>query len=301
VKYKQKIMFENELSNIALVEKYKDYIIKKVKAIVQSSFDFDIVLRVKIADIEGTENYVNKETTCGYSTWIKDGNYLVCFSSESLERIEWDNGLDIAIAIYHELGHIYDMYHVMNNKYYKINPLMFKQTNINDYIIQQGWNFWTEFFAYYFTFKEFKNLHDYPTFHQLLIAYQHLIEQYNYLESKLDDKTKEIKNLADKHIEETEQFIYALAKYLAGSIMGKPRYYKVKVTKENKKAVGELNRIVERLYRLIIKLFTNTHGKGMVTKLWNLGEYLIRTFYVKYNIIPEKIRGHIVLVHYKND
>ena len=301
MKYKQEIIFENESANTALVEKYKDDIIKHVKAIVECSFDFDIVLRVKIKDIETKENYVNKETICGYSTWRKDGSYVVCFNSESLERIEWDNGLDIAIAICHELGHIYDMYHVINNKYYKINPLICKQTNINDYIIQQGWNFWTEFFAYYFTFKEFKNLHDYPTFHQLLIGYQHLIEQYKFLEPRLDNKTKNIKDLADKHIEEIEQFVYALAKYLAGSIIGKPRYYKVKVTKENKKAVGELNRIIERLYRHLIKMFINTHGKGMATKLWNIGDYLIRTFYVNYNIIPEKMKGRIVLVHYKND
>ncbi len=301
MKYKQEIIFENESANTAFVEKYKDDIIKHVKAIVENSFDFDIVLIVRIKDIETKENYVNKETICGYSTWRKDGSYVVCLSSESLERIRWDNGLDIAIAICHELGHIYDMYHVMNNKYYKINPLMCKQTNINDYIIQQGWNFWTEFFAYYFTFKEFKNLHDYPTFHQLLIGYQHLLEQYKFLEPRLDDKTKKIKDLADKHIEEIKLFIYALAKYLAGSIMGKPKYYKVKVTKENKKTVSELNKIMERLYGLIIKMFTNTHGKGMATKLWKIGDYLIRTFYVKYNIFPEKLKGHIVLAYYMND
>ena len=301
MKYKQKIIFENESANTALVEKYKDDILKHVKAIVENSFEFDIVLIVRITDIETKENYVNKETTCGYSTWRKDGSYVVCFNSESLERIEWDNGLDIAIAIRHELGHIYDMYHVMNNKYYKINPLKLRQKDINDYVIQQGWDFWTEFSAYYFTFEEFKGLHNYPTFHQLLIGYQHLIEQYKYLEPRLDDKTNEIKNLADKHIEEIKQFIYALAKYLAGSIMGKPRYYKVKITKDNKKIVDELDKIIERLYGLTVKMFTNTHGKGMATKLWNLGNYLIRAFYVKCNIIPEKMKGYIVLVYYKND
>lgn len=301
MKYKQEIIFENESANTTLVEKYKNAIIEQVTGIVENSFDFDIVLVIGIKDIEKSENYVNKETTCGYSTWRKDGRYEVCFSSELLERIERDNGLEIAIAICHELGHVYDMYHVMNNKYYKINPLMSKQTNMNDYIVQQGWNFWTEFFAYYFTFQEFKGLHDYPTFHQLLIGYQHLIEQYEYLEPKLDDKTEEIKNLADKHIDEIKQFIYALAKYLAGSIMGKPRYYKVKVNKENRKLVVELNRIVGSLYRLITKLFTNTYGKGMATKLWNIGDYLIRKFYVKYNISPEKMKGHIVLAYYKND
>lgn len=301
MKYRQEIIFENKSINTSLVKKYKDCIIKKVKNIVEFSFDFDIVLRVRINDIEKTENYVNKETTCGYSTWKKDGSYLVCFSSESLERIEQDGGLDISIAICHELSHIYDLYHVMNNKYYKINPLILRQKNINDYIIQQGWNIWTEFFAYYFTFKEFKKFHDYPTFHQILIGYKHLIEQYKYLESRLDNKTKDIKNLADKHIEEIKQFLYAVAKYIAGSMVGNPRYYKVKVTNENKKIISELNNIIERLYKLIIKMFTNTHGKGMATKLWNLGDYLIRTFYVKYNIFPEKMKDQIVLVFYKKD
>lgn len=301
MKYKQKIIFENESSNITLVEKYKNDVIEQVKNIVECSFDFDIVLKIKIIDFEIKENFVNKETICGYSTWKKDGSYLVCFSSESLARIERDNGLDIAISICHELGHIYDLYHILNNKYYKINPLVLRQKDIDDYIIQQGWNLWTEFFAYYFTFKEFKGLHNYPTFHQLLIGYQHLIEQYKYLEPRLDDKTKEIKDLADKHIKETEQFMYALAKYLAGNIMGKPRHYKIKVTNKNKKQAKELCKIIERIYSLVLKMFTNTHGKGMTTKLWNLGEYLIRTFYVKYDIFPKKMKGHIVLVYYKKD
>ena len=56
-----------------------------------------------------------------------------------------------------------------------------------------------------------------------------------------------------------------------------------------------------RVLGLIIKMFTNTHGKGMATKLWGIGYYLIRTFYVKYNIFPEKMKGRIVLVYYKND
>ena len=301
MKYKQKIIFENESSNITLVEKYKNDVIEQVKNIVECSFDFDIVLKIKIIDFEIKENFVNKETICGYSTWKKDRSYLVCFSSESLARIERDNGLDIAISICHELGHIYDLYHILNNKYYKINPLVLRQKDIDDYIIQQGWNLWTEFFAYYFTFKEFKELHNYPTFHQLLIGYQHLIEQYKYLEPRLDDKTKEIKDLADKHIKEIEQFMYALAKYLAGNIMGKPRHYKIKVTNENKRQAKELCKIIERIYSLVLKMFTNTHGKGMTTKLWNLGEYLIRTFYVKYDIFPKKMKGHIVLVYYKKD
>lgn len=301
MKYKQKIIFENKSTDIALVEQYKTDIIEMVKDIVDACFDFDIVLRVMINDFEKKENYVNKETTCGYSTWKKDGSYLVCFSSESLKRIEQDGGLDIAISIYHELGHIYDFYHVMNNKYYKINPLIIRQKNMNNYIIQQGWNFWTEFFAYYFTFKKFKGLHNYPTFHQILIGYQHLKEQYEYLAPKLDNPNAKIENLANKHITETEQFIYALAKYLTGSIMGKPRYYQIKVTKKNKKLVNELGKIIDRLYNLILKMFINTHGKGMATKLWNLGDYLIRTFYVKYNIFPEKRKGYIVLVYYKNN
>ena len=110
MKYKHKIIFENESTNIELVEKYKDYIIDEVKNIMESNFDFDIVLKIRIIDFEKKENYVNKETTCGYSSWRKDGSYLVCFSSESLARIERDGGLDIDISIYHELSHIYDIY-----------------------------------------------------------------------------------------------------------------------------------------------------------------------------------------------
>lgn len=39
MKYKQEIIFENESTKTALVEKYKDDIIEDVKSIVESSFD----------------------------------------------------------------------------------------------------------------------------------------------------------------------------------------------------------------------------------------------------------------------
>ena len=258
MKYKQNIIFENESTKTELVDKYKDDIIEKIRYLIEANFDFNITLIVKIVDIQLSQNYVNKETTCGYSSWQKNGNFIVCFGIESLERVERDNGLDIAISIYHELGHVYDMYHVMHNKYYKINPLYKRQRNLNNYIIQQGWNFWTEFYAYFCTFKEFGGLHNYPTFYQIVRGYEQLTKQYKILEQKLDDKTKEKEDLAKKQVESTEQFIYALAKHLAGCVMGKPRYYKMKVNNKNEKLVKLIEKISLKTYKLISKIFSNT-------------------------------------------
>ena len=301
MKFNHKITFENESSKNELVEKYRDDLIEYIKDLLDGSFDFDIKLHVTIRDIEIKTNFVNNETDSGYATMNKDGSFLIVLGTESLERIPYDEGLDAAISIFHELGHIYDLHHVLNNKYYKINPLITRQKYMDDYIIQQGWTFWTEFFAYYFTFDKYKGLHDYPTFHQLLVSYKKLIKNYNKLQTKLTENTKEVKDLVEQHINKIKQFTYALAKYITGSIVGKQRYYSVKVNPKNKKFVIEIDKILNRLTKLALKLTINTYGKGMARKLWNIGDYILRTFYVKYNIIPIKRNGYIVLACYKKD
>lgn len=296
-KYKQEIIFSNESNKNKLVEKNKSLIIDRIKSFMDCHFDFNLKLHVIIKDFNSEINYVNKETDCGYSTWKKDGSFVICLSTESLRRIKYDQGLDLDTSIYHELCHIYDFYHVMNNKHYKINPLYLKQKNIKNYVIREGWNFWTEFFAYYFTFREFKEFHNYPTTHQIVVAYQKLIKQNNIIHTKIKEQEYGIQELCNKHIEDINQFKYALAKHLAGCIMGKRKYYKIKITEKNEKYVKEINKITQRLLKLISELIINTYGKGMARKLFNLGHYIIKTFYVKYDIIPIKHKGYIALAY----
>ena len=299
-KYNHIIVFEDKTTKPELVDKYKDKIVGRVQRIIDETFDFDISLILRVVEIDTSKaNYVNHEIMSGYTTMDKKGRFIICFGIESLERFEHDGGLDIAISITHELGHVYDMYNILNNNYYSYNPLLAKQKKFEDFIIQIGWDFWTEFFAYYFTFKEFKELHNYPSFHQIVVGYQKLVEEYEIIKPNVaDKKNQNVKELAHKHIDNIEQFLYATAKYLAGCLAGKQKYYKVKPNKKNYKYIEELDKILVRFMRLISPMFNNTHGKGMTRKLWNLSRYIIMTFYLKYNIRPYKHKGHYTFAYF---
>ena len=300
MKYKHNITFVDESNKNPLVERYKERIIKTVEYLVSNNFDFNIDLIVIVKEPTPGENFVNKETNNGYST-MKGGSHVVCFTTEALRRAEHDNGLDLDISIFHELGHIYDLYHTMANKYYKFNPLLGTHSNMQDYVISQGWMFWTEFHAYYFTFKEFYDLHNYPTMLQLVKGLKHLDEEYAKIEPILESKQAEDKERADDFIDLLKEYIYAVAKYMAGAVKGKTKYYKyskkVTQTQEYKDVYKILNGLISR----VSPMFSNTYGKGMVKKLIAIGEYIINMLYIRYNIYPIRHYKKVRLAFYKQD
>jgi hypothetical protein len=73
------------------------------------------------------------------------------------------------------------------------------------------------------------------------------------------------------------------------------------LTKKNEKYVKELDKIIRKALKQIIKLCKNTYGKGMHRKLWNLGNILIDEIYAKFNIFPIKYKGYITYCYYVED
>jgi len=299
MKYKHTITFINESKEEKLVEEYKDSIIDMVTSLVESNYDFDIDLKVIIKEPKPGENFVNGETNNGYST-MKGDSHVVCFTTESLSRVKEDRGLDLAIAINHELGHIYDLYHTMHNKYYKINPLLRDHNNYPDFVVSEGWKCWTEFHAYYFTFKEFYNLHEYPTFLQMVKGLKKLDEEYkNEIEPKLGSRSAEHKEQANNFVNKIEEFIYALAKHIAGAVRGKPKNYKYTEATKKQKEFKDMDKIFYGLVCRIEPMFSNTYGKGMARKLARIGNFLFDKIYARYKVFPVKHRGNFTFAFYK--
>ena len=300
MKYIRNLTFVDESTHSDLVEKYKSRIIKEINEIADSSFEFDLNLTIKIIDNFDGSNFVNNEKTSGVSTIKKDGSFVLMIGINSLERIEWDNGLDLDVAIFHELAHLYDFYKLFNNKYFNVNPLLNRQKNIENYVFQKGWNFWTEYFAYNFTFEFFYGFHDYPSFSQIVKGYQTLIKKHHEIRSIETKNKKQLKLLCTEFVQDLDQFVYALVKHISGSLNGKPKYYKIKLTKENEKIAYKLKKSIIELSNLADKLYVNTYGKGTWNKLLKLGDYIIRKFYLKFNFAPVEIRGHIALGYFNN-
>ena len=300
-KYNHHIEIINESDNAELFEAYKNDIIEMVKYNIES-FDFDINLKILIRDLDNKEYFINKETNGGFSTMERKTNkFVICFGTESLKRIKYDQGLDLAIAIIHELAHIYDLYHILNNKYYKINPLVNKQKNITDFVIAEGWNFWTEFFAYYFTFKEYYGLHNYPTILQLVNGLKKIKNDYIKLKPIIEHKNQETLDKAEQLIQDIKVFIYSMAKHIAGDIRSKPKRYKyVNKTKE-KPEFKKVEKLYDGLLKRVVELFSNTYGKGLARKLENIGDYIIRNIYMDFDLIPIKHKNYITFAFFTDN
>ena len=292
----------NSTTSKKLFEQYNDDIEKYILYIMEQNFDFDLDLMVKFQYLDRVTNYVNHETDTAYTTLI-DGKYAIVLNMNSLKRIQNDNGFDIALSIFHELAHTYDLYHTMHNKYYIIKPIQKQHKTFDEYLIMIGWTFWTEFFAYYFSYKHYKEEYDYPTKFQIYKSFVELKKDFAQIEPYLENeqKQKEVRKKARLFITKLRQFTYAIAKYEAGTVMSSRKKYfnYCKKTKENKD-YKKVTSICNGLFCRAIKLFRNTYGKGQARKLFDLGKYIIDNIYGYFNIYPLK-KNYVNLAIYVDD
>lgn len=298
-KYKHSIQIVNTTNNKKLLEKYKDKIQNLILHIMDINFDFDLSLLIKFKYLDKVTNYVNHETETAYATIIDD-KYAIVLNINSLKRIERDNGFDITLSIFHELAHTYDLYHTMHNKFYKIRPISKTHETFEDYLMMIGWTFWTEFFAYYVSYRHYKEEYDYPTKFQIYKSFVELKKDFAEIEPDLDNeaKQKEVRKKARLFITKLRQFTYAIAKYNAGAVMSSRKKYfnYCKKTKENKD-YKKVTSICNGLFCRSIKLFRNTYGKGQARKLFDLGKYIIDNIYGYFKIYPIK-ENYIKLAFY---
>ncbi len=295
-KYIHTIEMHNETEFTDVFDLYKkdiyDYMIDEM-----DSFPFDMDLLVIFRVMDKDKNIVNAETNDGATT-IKEKKYTVILNIDSLRIIPRDNGLDIAISINHELAHVYDLYRTMHNKYYKINPLKVNHKAFDDFVISEGWRFWTEFYAYYITNKQFKYQHGYPTFLQLIKGYEKLQKQYAEAIAINDYESEEADRALENFIENIKDFAYAFSKYLAGAVNGKPYNYDYCEKTKNRAAYNIIAKLEYGFMRKILPLFTNTYGKGMANKMYELGKYLIKNLFIKFDFYPIKHHRYMRFAFY---
>ena len=274
--------------------KYAGDIKRYINHIIDNNFDFDLTLKVIFRDKINDYNYINSEIAGGAMTY-KYGTFYLCIAEHSLQNIEYDDGLDMAIILSHEMAHIYDLYHMMHNRYYTVEPLKRDKSNMTDYIISLGYNIWTEFYAYLTTFKQFYDLHNYPTKLQLVKKYERIIKDYEELKTKLNNLNEETHQKAEQFIKDIEILLYGCCKYLAGIIYGKGKYYKYTLKTQKNVNFIKFQKFIDGLLSVISPMITNSYGKGMAKKLYNIGMYVINKMYAQFNIYPFKHKKLIKL------
>ena len=294
--YVHTIKMRNETEFSEIYDKYKDDIRDHILYSMEG-FDFDIDLLVIFKTYNEKKNNISDETTAAATT-IKGNRYTIILNVGSLKMIPYDRGLDIALSIKHELGHVYDLYHTMHNKYYSINPLKARHKDFDDFVISKGWGFWTEFYAYYMTYRSYKKEYGYPTFLRLVRGYEKLQTQYEKICTLTDFKAESANAMLESFIDNIKSFAYLFAKHLAGSVMGKPYKYDYCEKTKNREAFEIVNKLEVGLMKKIIPLFTNTYGKGMSNKMYELGKYIIKNLFIKFDIYPIEYYNYIRFAYY---
>lgn len=295
--YKYNLEIKNESGNAEIFEQYLEDIRAHIYNELTQCFDFNINLLVIFRDLDNETNFVNQETTNGGSVYYKK-RYIILLNINSLKRIPFDRGLDFAIAVRHELAHIYDFYHTLHNKFYKFQSLSKKSYHsVFDMIINIGWRFWSEFFAYYHTFKKFKNEHNYPTMLQIVSSYELLIEQYECLMAAGYSEDDECQKKAQSLLGNIEDFVYAISKFMSGYLFGKKKNYDYCDKTAGKKSFIQVQRLIDGLYRRIVPMLTNTYGKGEARKMFNLGDYIMRRIYCRLGcgIVKSDGKAHLAV------
>lgn len=292
-KYKFKVKIINKTREKDLVKLWGNAIKELAIDIMEDYFDFSCNLNIVIKNLNKDKNFVTGEVVNGYCRKnMSKNDYTIALNINSLKLIRYDEGLDIYSTYIHELTHIYDIHHIINNKYYSINPQSIKHKTFSSFFIYYGWLYWTEFYAYYNTYK-FENDQTYPRLKQLITSWKKLENEYTQIIDNLENQTKNIgKQKFKDFVTKVEQFTYIFAKYNAGCCFNYSNYQYCEKTK-NTKEYKYIVKLRKGLLKHTEKLLTNTYGKGLARKLYNLGYYIYVNIYDHFNIWPCKYWGSI--------
>lgn len=195
-----------------------------------------------------------------------NNSYTIEICQRTIERAN-KNIISLYYTLYHELVHLYDLYHISTNKYNKVLE-MNSLTNKKNFIIHLGIDFWNEFNAYSQGFVFFKNI-NYPGFYDIL-------KSFNYLKKKTNSlKEKDV----SLFVREIDAFLYRSAYYMAGKIYGKRKKSSLsKDTIEKLDAKGLVKRY-NNLVPYLNKIAKNPYGKQMEKNLYKLGKRIMKDFY----------------------
>lgn len=296
MKYNYNLEIRNETDKDEIFNKYKQMIYEHILEEINGSFDFNLDLLVVFREIDEDRMFINEETYNAGTTLIEN-RYAIILNIASLEKLPDDGGCDLAISIHHELCHVYDLHLIMHNKYYSVNPLINNYNKIKDFAISKGWAFWTEFHAYYLTYKRFKEEYDCPTFSQIVNGYEELKKQLEEIKNIADLETEQSKTTLRNFKENIEDFIYIMAKYLAGSAFVEEESEMSDENATESEVSERIDEICGKSLSKLLPLVRKARGICLAKKLYNLGKYLLEDIYGEFNMFTIDREGSILFAY----
>ncbi len=227
-----------------------------------------------VSDEDFKKNCDTKTTVASTSGWKNSFSIHIC--QKPIESIQYSNNF-LTYIIYHELVHLYDIYHISNNKHNKVikhNPFSSRK----NYIIHLGIDFWNEFNAYSHGFIHFKKVY-YPGFYKMLKSFHNLKNKANSLNGEISFKDDIV-----PFIKEIDNFLYDSAFYLAGNIYGKEKISVLSEENIKKLNAKGLDKRYNDLTRYLKKIEKHSYGKNMEKNFYKLGKVIVKNFYNYFNV-----------------
>ncbi len=198
-------------------------------------------------------------------------------------------------SMYHEFIHILDAHCASNTL--GINPLCFKRKTKDDFLLGFGYDFWTEFYAYYKSFKHYRNDFKCPSMFYMIQFLRRLIKKEYMLSKDIKEE------LYDDVLNDIYGLRYLLAQHMAALAQGATSYYKYCDKTLNSNEYKYLMKVMDGIKKYISKMLHGTYGKHMKLRLIKLGEYIYKKIYAPFGMeLVEMDDGCVMVYHpYEED
>lgn len=220
----------------------------------------------------------------------KENRYIIEISTIIFDYYSKEKYGFIQGCLYHEFVHILDAHHASASLGF--NPLSFEKKSKENILLSIGYNFWTEFYAYYKLFRNFKADFKGPSMFYLIKRLKRLIIKESKLTRNLDV------NIYEELYDDVCWFSYLLAERMGVLAAGADSYYRYCDKTINSDEYKYLSKFITGMKKYISKMLHGTYGKHMKSRLIKLGEYIFKKIYAPFGMELIEVDNEWVIAYY---
>ena len=235
--------------------------------------DIETVVKVVIVDRIPTDPKTDPKDDAGASMRPYQNSFLIEVNAEAVKDLANDD-YGIQIELYHEFAHIYDLIETARIGGYDNRKEVISK---REKFTKLGFEYWTEFFAYNFTFRDLK-ISFAPSEYELYLRYCK-IDTLN--DKYIDTGNKKYIKLLNCAI---FQFAYHSAEFLAGYTMGKTKESKLSRSITKRKEFERFAKFLSVMSKYSVKTANKNH-KNIRHLLYKMGKYIYKKLYKKYGFV----------------
>ena len=293
--HKPSLVLNNLSKKKALFKELKDNVLCEASALLKL-IDEPIKVTINIVDNLEDNCAFNDVNTNGYVYYQGHHAFTINVLVSSLEDVKTDGGLTICSLLAHEFAHIRDKLNFLKSDLKFLKDVDKKPRTYKEFLRNVGYDFWTEFYAYRFMFKNFQEV-PYSSFLNLVKQYEQLCEEKEKIAPLIIKSGKHDAKIRS-YCENAFLFVYLIARFLAGDIYGKRKYYDYAESTKSKPSFKYVDRLVRIIVKRIKPMMNEKHGKRKAYAITNLGYYLMEEFYHKFNMYAIKKNNYFFFAVY---